>query len=1053
MAMRQMMKLTKARIRMEYVNDLLEQLLKMNIGTNDVENNVRKMLQDNNSSSRKKVVRCIMKEKINNAKQELRTIKRRETKYWRQIRPKIRHNGIERGFNQEWSKEKSLNRKMYKETRKQKVEWLSSKHDKRANDIPDEFNGITIKDQELGEEYKKECKIYGGLEVSEKEKAAASLTPKHTVYRNINIMEGEAEIEKGLTKYRWKDISKEKEVIIQQNEELRKERENEEYRDDAFDFKNNVFDYRNSRSTNLPFNARTCMPPKLKDEKEVPLQELKLKLTNITKDYAKKNKNEKKNLSDNEKEGIKSLIERRDNKEIVIFQTDKSGKFSIDSTENYVASSRVHFQDETITMEEAREIETEVNAHAVFWVRMMKAGENQNDGERYESSMRSHYGKVSEAYTFRKDHKQYDDEEKGPPVRPVCDGSDSIGRRFSYMISRILQEVNKEKESGCNSTEDMLAAIQHTNNVIKDIREEVVIGSADVKALYPSLDIGFTIEIVCEEFIRSVISFEGVDSEELGLYLALNYSETQLEQKGLHRFCPTRRSQMGPKPKIRASGSTAKRKERFDPWHKRKEEPNKEKEKEMIAEALKVALKLILNNHCYMFNNEVKKQNEGGPIGLDITGVIARIFMSWWDRQINDRLQTNDVKVFLYKRYEDDINMCVNAIRPGMKWDGNELVYDERTESTEKEKESDKRTFDIIKEIGNSIHRSIQLVTDIPSENDDKKIPILDLKVSTKEIMTENGKVTKIRNEFYMKDVSTKFMVDADSAGPWKTKMTVMTQQCLRVLLNCCPDLEESIVIEHMNSFMKRLQASGYDKSTRYHVIKSAYKAYEKIKEDDANGIRPMYRSKNWNTIERRKERKAKKTSWYGNFDSVIFVEATPDSELKKLFDKEIKQRRMKIKVVERTGTKMKNILQKNSVLNDKQCTEDCFVCATTGKGNCMGSGATYAIRCEEDHDGGKVYQYDGRTTKNAYARGKEHMDKFKAKNEESFMWKHCLEVHDGVEQSFKMHVSGRYKDSPTMLQIGEAIRIQKQNEDKKMVTMNSRNEWGIVKIPRATIQ
>ena len=187
--------------------------------------------------------------------------------------------------------------------------------------------------------------------------------------------------------------------------------------------------------------------------------------------------------------------------------------------------------------------------------------------------------------------------------------------------------------------------------------------------------------------------------------------------------------------------------------------------------------------------------------------------------------------------------------------------------------------------------------------------------------------------------------------------------------------------------------------------------------------------------------------------NSVIFVEATPDSELKKLFDKEIKQRRMKIKVVERTGTKMKNILQKNSVLNDKQCTEDCFVCATTGKGNCMGSGATYAIRCEEDHDGGKVYQYDGRTTKNAYARGKEHMDKFKAKNEESFMWKHCLEVHDGVEQSFKMHVSGRYKDSPTMLQIGEAIRIQKQNEDKKMVTMNSRNEWGIVKLPTVTIQ
>ena len=59
-----------------------------------------------------------------------------------------------------------------------------------------------------------------------------------------------------------------------------------------------------------------------------------------------------------------------------------------------------------------------------------------------------------------------------------------------------------------------------------------------------------------------------------------------------------------------------------------------------------------------------------------------------------------------------------------------------------------------------------------------------------------------------------------------------------------------------MNDFMKRLQASGYDKSTRYHVMRSASKAYEKIKENDANGIRPMYRSKNWNATERRKSRK-----------------------------------------------------------------------------------------------------------------------------------------------------------------------------------------------------
>ena len=255
-AMRQMMKLTNARIRMEYVSDLLEQLLKMNIGTNDVENNVKRMLQDN-EGSRRKVIRCVMRQKINNTKHELRNIKRRETKYWREIRPILLNNGIEIGFNRAWSKEKRTNRMMYKVTRKQKVEWLRCKHKNPGNYIPDEYNGITIKDQELGEDYKKECKIYGGVEVSENERKAASLAPKHTVYGDINEVECETEIEKGLTKYRWKVISKEKELMIQQNEELRKESKKEEYRDDAFDFKNKVFDYRNSKSTNLPFNSKT----------------------------------------------------------------------------------------------------------------------------------------------------------------------------------------------------------------------------------------------------------------------------------------------------------------------------------------------------------------------------------------------------------------------------------------------------------------------------------------------------------------------------------------------------------------------------------------------------------------------------------------------------------------------------------------------------------------------------------------------------------------------------------------------------------------------------
>ena len=78
--------------------------------------------------------------------------------------------------------------------------------------------------------------------------------------------------------------------------------------------------------------------------------------------------------------------------------------------------------------------------------------------------------------------------------------------------------MNAKKDTACDSTEDMLAAISESNIKVENTRKDISIGSADVKALYPSLDIPFTIKIVCEELYASDISFEGLDSEELGLY-------------------------------------------------------------------------------------------------------------------------------------------------------------------------------------------------------------------------------------------------------------------------------------------------------------------------------------------------------------------------------------------------------------------------------------------------------------------------------------------------------------------------------------------------------
>ena len=79
------------------------------------------------------------------------------------------------------------------------------------------------------------------------------------------------------------------------------------------------------------------------------------------------------------------------------------------------------------------------------------------------------------------------------------------------MMSIILTEVWKSRENStiCMSTEDMIAEINRTNDNQKD--DNLIIGSTDVVALYPSLDIDFTIDKVCDVFFESDVSVQGVD--------------------------------------------------------------------------------------------------------------------------------------------------------------------------------------------------------------------------------------------------------------------------------------------------------------------------------------------------------------------------------------------------------------------------------------------------------------------------------------------------------------------------------------------------------------
>ena len=83
----------------------------------------------------------------------------------------------------------------------------------------------------------------------------------------------------------------------------------------------------------------------------------------------------------------------------------------------------------------------------------------------------------------------------------------------------------------------------------------------------------------------------------------------------------------------------------------------------------------------------------------------------------------------------------------------------------------------------------------------------------------EEDGVSVVLHEFYSKDLASKWAINVRSALPWNSKRTILTQEVLRILLNCSRELPWATMISHMNNMMLRLQYSGYDQKFRVEVV------------------------------------------------------------------------------------------------------------------------------------------------------------------------------------------------------------------------------------------
>ena len=181
---------------------------------------------------------------------------------------------------------------------------------------------------------------------------------------------------------------------------------------------------------------------------------------------------QKSNLTAAEARGLKSLMTRVEDGEIVVLPTDKTGKFAVMKREEYEKAGLVHSEgDREVNWEEIKNSQREINGHVAMLIKIFNIGKNWDHVERVRETMMGETMGVCPIQLLFKDHKNWKpDQGTAPPTRQVAGGHVGLGLHLSEIISDVVEPMVGLMKRGREviSTEDLLAKIEKLNKSMSD---------------------------------------------------------------------------------------------------------------------------------------------------------------------------------------------------------------------------------------------------------------------------------------------------------------------------------------------------------------------------------------------------------------------------------------------------------------------------------------------------------------------------------------------------------------------------------------------------------
>ena len=279
----------------------------------------------------------------------------------------------------------------------------------------------------------------------------------------------------------------------------------------------------------------------------------------------------------------------------------------------------------------------------------------------------------------------------------------------------------------------------------------------------------------------------------------------------------------------------------------------------------------VFRNHCFQFRGRLYKQSKGGPIGLRLTSLVARIVMDRWATLTIFKLDMAGAKIYAFMKYVDDVNVVLRSFSRGLRWQGKDLVWTQEAEDLDVTSgfSAEKITMLRVKEAAESVFPWLQFTVDLPEDHREGAVPMLDLQVWVQPQddhpgdCSDPGQYQSLCWAFYEKPSSSCRVLRSTSAYTWRSKLVTMNMEMFRRLRNTSRQLAPTSRAKILGNFVHKLRASGYLQSTVSGMVQSGITYYYRKLRMDLEGGPPLNVRSDKDLVARRRSKAGAAKDWY----------------------------------------------------------------------------------------------------------------------------------------------------------------------------------------------